>query len=359
MKYLLKKFKKNTILDFLIIIFLSHIFYRFTFIESLQNEFSLIGQIKNNNVTSKSFFVESPTFTLIGLILGIENVDIYKILIYLVNIICFCLIVLNIQFLDKFSTLFLFGGWLVTCSWFVGYVDIISVVLMVLISKNCIENNIGYINTGMYFLLLSINHNAISLAVSIIYLILIKKENIKKLLLVVFGSQVLGNIIVQFYLNYIDFSGRGRLRFVFNDNVIEDATRFVGENIFVVLWSGFLGASIVMLLVFNTINWVEIKMILISLFIALFFTSIALDTSRVFSILVIPIMIYTLDLFNKNINFQNKLPLTYSIVALSHFFIGVYYFYGSSLTSSPHNEAETFYDFIARMVNSLMSNIWN
>ena len=53
--------------------------------------------------------------------------------------------------LDKFSTLFLFGGWLVTCSWFVGYVDIISVVLMVLISKNCIENNIGFINTGMYF----------------------------------------------------------------------------------------------------------------------------------------------------------------------------------------------------------------
>tara|TARA_A100001035_G_scaffold166855_1_gene132183 strand:- start:1717 stop:2796 length:1080 start_codon:yes stop_codon:yes gene_type:complete len=359
MKYLFKQFNKNTILDFLIIMFLSHIFYRFTFIGTLQNEFSLISQIKNNNVTSKSFFVESPTFTLIGLLLGIENIDIYKILIYLVSIICFCLIVLNIQFLDKFSTLFLFGGWLVTCSWFVGYVDIISVVLMVLISKNCIENNIGFINTGMYFLLLSINHNAISLAVSIIYLVLIKKENIKKLLLVVFGSQILGNIIVQFYLNYIDFSGRGRLRFVFNDNVIEDATRFVGENIFVVLWSGFLGVSIVMLFVFNSINWVEIKMILISLFIALFFTSIALDTSRVFSILVIPIMIYTLDLFNKNINFHNKLSLTYSIVALSHFFIGVYYFYGSSLTSSPHNEVETFYDFIARMVNSVMSNIWN
>ena len=70
-------------------------------------------------------------------------------------------------------------------------------------------------------------------------------------------------------------------------------------------------------------------------------------------------MIYTLDLFNKNINFQNKIPITYSIVAFSHFFIGVYYFYGSSLTSSPHNEVETFYDFIARMVNSVMSNIWN
>ena len=45
----------------------------------------------------KAFF-ESPTFTLIGLLLGIENIDIYKILIYLVSIICFCLIVLNIQF---------------------------------------------------------------------------------------------------------------------------------------------------------------------------------------------------------------------------------------------------------------------
>ena len=80
MKYLFKQFNKNTILDFLIIMFFSHIFYRFTFIETLQNEFSLISQIKNNNVTSKSFFVESPTFTLIGLLLGIENIDIYKIL---------------------------------------------------------------------------------------------------------------------------------------------------------------------------------------------------------------------------------------------------------------------------------------
>ena len=359
MKYLFKQFKKNTILDFLIILFLSHIFYRFTFIESIQGEFSLISQITNNNVTSKSFFVESPTFTVIGLLLGIENIDIYKILIYLISIICFCLIVLNIQFLDKFSSLFLFGGWLVTCSWFVGYVDIISIVLMVLISKNCVENNVGFVNTGTYFLLLSINHNAISLAVSIIYLILSKKENIKKLLLIIFGSQILGNIIVQFYLNYINFPGRGRLRFVFNDNVIENATRFVGENIFVVLWSGFLGISLLMLLVFNTISWDEIKMIIISLFISLFFTSIALDTSRVFSILVVPIIIYTLDLFNKNINFQNKISITYSVAVLSHFFIGVYYFYGSSITSSPMNEVETFYDFIPRMVNSLMSNIWN
>lgn len=359
MKYLFKQFKKNTILDFLIIIFLSHIFYRITFVESLQDEFSLISQINNNNVTSKSFFVESPSFTLIGLLLGIENIDIYKILIYLFSIICFCLIVLNIQFLDKFSSLFLFGGWLVTCSWFLGYVDIISVVLMVLISKNCIENNIGYSNTGIYFLLLSINHNAISLVVSIIYLLLSKKEDVKKLLLIIFGSQILGNVFVQMYLNYINFSGRGRLRFIFNDNVIENATRFVGENIFIVLWSGFLGISLIMLLVFNATNWDVIKMIIISLLIALFFTSIALDTSRIFSILAVPIIIHTLDLFNKNINFQNKISITYSIVALSHFFIGVYYYYGSSLTSSPMNEIETFYDFIPRMVNSLMSNLWN
>ena len=358
MKYLFKQFKKNTFLDFLIIIFLSHIFYRFTFIDTLQDEFSLISQIKNNNITSKSFFVESPTFTFIGLLLGIENIDIYKILIYLVSIICFCLIVLNIQFLDKFSSLFLFGGWLVTCSWFVGYVDIISVVLMVLISKNCVENNIGYLNTGTYFLLLSINHNAISLVVSIIYLLLSKQENIKKLLLIIFGSQILGNIFVQLYLNYINFKGRGRLRFVFNDNVIENATRFVGENIFIVLWSGFLGISLIMILMFNVSNWKILKMIIISLFIALFFTSIALDTSRVFSILVVPIIIYTLDLFNKNLNFKNKISLTYSFVAIIHFFIGVYYYYGSSLTSSPMNEIETFYDFITRMVNSLMSNIW-
>jgi len=351
-------FKNNTIVDFLIAIFLSHIYYRITFIETLGEEFSLVNQIKNSNVTSQSFFVESPTFTLLALGLGIDNLDIYKILIYLITLGSLFLIVLNVQYLESYSTLFIFSGWLITSSWFLGYVDIVSVLLMVLISKNIAQDNISFLRTGVYFLLLCLNHNAISVGVSIIYLIFTKKRLMLKIGSILLASQLIGNILIQYYLNIINFAGRGRLRFVFNDNVIENATSFVGNNILVVLWSGFFGTLVIMFLISNVVVWSEVKIIIIALLIALFFTSIALDTSRVFSLLVVPISLHVLNLYKKDVSFKHKLAITYTITTSSIVIIGVYYFHGSILTSSPMNELESFYDYVPRIINSVMSNIW-
>ncbi len=56
-----KLFKQNTLLDFLVAIFLSHIFYNITFIDSLSGEFDVINQIRNRDLISTSFFIESPT----------------------------------------------------------------------------------------------------------------------------------------------------------------------------------------------------------------------------------------------------------------------------------------------------------
>ena len=351
-------FKNNTIVDFLIAIFLSHIYYRITFIETLGEEFSLVNQIKNSNVTSQSFFVESPTFTLLALGLGIDTLDIYKLLIYLITLGSLFLIVLNVQYLESYSTLFILSGWLITSSWFLGYVDIVSVLLMVLISKNIAQDNISFLRTGVYFLLLCLNHNAISVGVSVIYLIFTKKSMMLKIGSVVLASQLIGNILIQYYLNIINFAGRGRLRFVFNDNVIENATSFVGNNILVVLWSGFFGTLVIMFLISNVVVWSEAKIIIIVLLIALFFTSIALDTSRVFSLLVVPISLHVLNLYKKDVSFKHKLAITYTITTSSIVIIGVYYFHGSILTSSPMNELESFYDYVPRIINSVMSNIW-
>jgi len=353
-----KNFKNNTLIDYLIAIFLSHIFYRITFIDSLDNEFSIVGQIKNSNLTSQNFFIESPTFTLIALGLGIESLDVYKLLIYAITLTCLLLIVLNVQYLGSYSTLFIFSGWLITCSWFLGYVDVLTVLIMVLISKNINKNDPSFIKIGLYFLFLSLNHNAISFAVSIIYLILANKNIIVKLCSSIIASQLIGNLLIQYYLNLINFSGRGRLRFVFNDNIIEKASGFLGENIFVVLWSGFFGTSIILILISNVLPWKEIKKILISILISLLFTSIALDTSRIFGLLIVPIILYILDLYKNNIEFENKLAITYTISTALVIFIGVYYFHGLIRTSPPMHELESFYDFIPRIVNSVMSNIW-
>ena len=358
MRKILTNFKNNTIVDFLIAIFLSHIYYRITFIESLGGEYSLLNQIKNSNVTSQSFFVESPTFTLLALGLGIDNLDTYKLLIYLITLGSLFLIVLNVQYLESYSTLFILSGWLITSSWFLGYVDIVSVLLMVLISKKITQDNISFLRIGIYFTLLCLNHNAISIGVSIIYLIFTKKHMILKIGSVLLASQLIGNILIQYYLNTINFAGRGRFRFVFNDNVIENATSFVGNNILVVLWSGFFGTLVIMVLISNVLVWSEVKIIMIALLIALFFTSIALDTSRVFSLLVVPISLHVLNLYKKDVSFKHKLALTYTITITLIVIIGIYYFHGSIITSSPMNEFETFYDFVPRIINSVMSNIW-
>ena len=106
------------------------------------------------------------------------------------------------------------------------------------------------------------------------------------------------------------------------------------------------------------LTWQEIRKILSSILIALFFTSIALDTSRVFSLLVVPIIIYSLNIFNNDINFINKLPINYTFSFLLFVVVGVYHFFGIVYTTSPMNEIESFYDFIPRIINSLMSNIW-
>ena len=290
--------------------------------------------------------------------LGIDNLDIYKILIYLITLGSLFLIVLNVQYLESYSTLFIFSGWLITSSWFLGYVDIVSVLLMVLISKNIAQDNISFLRTGVYFLLLCLNHNAISVGVSIIYLIFTKKRLMLKIGSILLASQLIGNILIQYYLNIINFAGRGRLRFVFNDNVIENATSFVGNNILVVLWSGFFGTLVIMFLISNVVVWSEVKIIIIVLLIALFFTSIALDASRVFNLLVVPISLHVLNLYKKDVSFKHKLAITYTITTSSIVIIGVYYFHGSILTSSPMNELESFYDYVPRIINSVMSNIW-
>tara|TARA_Y100000389_G_scaffold139685_1_gene137447 strand:+ start:421 stop:1500 length:1080 start_codon:yes stop_codon:yes gene_type:complete len=359
LKKILSKIKNNFYIDILLVVFLSHIFYKITFIESLQGDFYLLGQIRNGDVTSKSFFVESPTYTLFGLLFDIEDFDIYRLVIYLITLVCFIMIVFNLQFLEKYSTLFFLSGWLLTSSWFVGYVDVISVLIISIVSKNLLQSNFHLLKISFYLLLLSINHNAISFVICIIFLILVKNQTKKKLLPAIFISQILGNLLVQYYLKFIGFEGRGRLRFVFNENVIQNSVTFISENLVIVLWSGFLGTSVLMLLIANTLSWSETRNIFISILIALFFTSIALDTSRIFSLLVTPIIIFTLYKYKNLVNFKNKLGVIYTSSIFLHFLVGVYYFYGSILKQSPMSNSENFYNFISRIVNSLMSNIWN
>ena len=55
--------------------FYNNNFIKITFIDRVFDEFLLINQINLGNIESNQFFVESPVFTILGLILNINDFE--------------------------------------------------------------------------------------------------------------------------------------------------------------------------------------------------------------------------------------------------------------------------------------------
>ena len=352
-------FYDNFVVNLLTSIFLSHIFYKITFIDRIKLEFELINQLRSGSVISTQFYVESPIFTLLGVFFRIENFDVYLLFVYLISLFLLFLIVFNLKFLGNYSTLFLLTGWIVTISWFMGHVDVLSVLLILLISKLTLQKNVEPIKLSIFYFLLTINHNAIAFVSFFILLVLIEEKKRIRFLVYCLIGQVAGNVLISFYLNRINFSGRGRLRFVFNNNVILDSINFVSENIFIVIWSGFMGLLLLQIVFSVNNRWEINKKFIISIFICIFFTCIALDTSRIFSLAVIPISIYSIKSFKESSFIDENLSYFYIFAFISTLSIGPRFVHGAALTNSPNNEIESFYNFIPRIINSLMSGFWS
>jgi len=340
-------------------IFLSHIFYRITFIQRINSEFELIEQISLRNVKSTDFFVESPIFALLGYFLKIDSFDTYLLFTYMISMILLFLIVINLSFLKAYSTFFIMSGWLLTTSWFMGHVDIFTVLLILLLCKNIYKTEFSLTRYFVYFLLLTINHNGLAIICLIIFPILFDKAiNFKNIISSTSGV-IFGSFIISQYLSWINFEGRGRFRFIFNENVIFNSINFLAENMLTVFWSGFLGFTIVFIIFSLNGSWEDNRKIITSLIICLFFTSIALDTSRIFSLSIVPIIIFTIKSIQESYLINQHLSKIYLSSVISLLVIGPKYIHGKFLPHSPNDNMESFYNFIPRIVNSIMSNVWN
>ena len=161
------------------------------------------------------------------------------------------------------------------------------------------------------------------------------------------------------FLTNINFQGRSRLRFIFNDCVLENAISLTSNNLMYLIISGSLGLTI-LFLVFSyfekfTIN----RNIYMSYFVALIGTSLSLDTSRIFSILIVPILIFILFRFDKVIKFEQKFKnLSYFLIAIFSVLIGENHVYGNIYYDSPNSYEPNVYNLISNLVNNLMKNIW-
>jgi len=339
---------------------LVHIVYKITYLNNIDDHFEVSQSLFESKLVLTQFYIESPTFILLNRFLGINSMDTYLVLLYIILQFIIVLICYNIMFLEEYSTIFIFSGWLVTVSWFVGYVDIVSVLLLVMISKLLLLNNMVPYKLFSLFFLLSFNHYAIALFSLITLSILSHKNQIKSFLIPSSIGLTTGYLLITYYLKIINFSGRSRLRFIFNDNVLNDSVNFISNNFLEFIWSGFLG-TIFLLIYLSFINeWRNSVKYYLSLGVCVLATSLGLDTTRIFSILLVPLVLYLIKEL-KEIEKTSSINIGYIlfVVITTSLFFQERFIYGIVNLESPNTDSKSFYDLIPQIVNSLMSNIWS
>jgi hypothetical protein len=353
-----KLINSRIIFNFVILQVLQNLVYGLTYKDYIYIDFDITVQIIEKSLVSNNFSIDSPTFYLIPSLLRITNQDIYLLFIYIFSQLIIYLICVHIDFLGNISSLFLFSGWVVTISWFMGYPDVVSILLVILIMKNILHKKIS-LSTFIWILFLVINHYALAVFLLIIVLILVHNDLKIKFTIYSISGFAIGRFLVQIYLNYIEFNGRTRLRFIFNDGVLETAVTLASNNLIYLIISGTLGLTILFFIFSYFEKFYYNRNLYIAYLIALIGTALSLDSSRIFSILVLPIIIFMLYRFQDIVKLEIKTQnLLYFVIAITSIFIGENHVYGSIYFNSPNSTEPSIYNLITNLINSLMKNIW-
>ena len=360
MQILSKFFKKETIFLFLISQILIHIIFGTTFSNTIFHEFEISQEIKNLKMPYNSYNVDTPLFQIFGSLLNIDDFRFFAVMVFLITNFAIYLICYHISFLKNNSIVFLFSGWLVTVSWFMGYVDVFTVLISVLIYKN-IFVNLNFLRIIIFSILLTFNHYGIALFMLLIFYILSFNIHNKKIGINLLLGFIFGRLILQIYLNFINYSGRSRFRFVFNDNVLDQVFYLSSTNSMDLFISGFLGITVYLaIFTYFSNNEKKIK-IVIALCVAFLGCSFALDTSRVFSMLTVPVIIFVLNYFENTVeinnkNFVNFLPFIAFIFML---LVDERHLFGSIFMESPnYDNSISIYSIVTEFFNNIMKNIW-
>ncbi len=345
---------KTFFTNLLVIEVISHIFYKVSFENFLIRDFEINKIVYFEKLDFYRTELESPFNTILVNLFNIQDKDVYTLLIYVIFQVSLILICKNISFLEEYSTLFLFGGWLVTISWWVGFVENISVLLIVLYYKNYLAGN--YKRFYIYLFLLGFNHFGIALFSTLVFLIL---NNFKKLYQIL-GTTLVSFIVLRLYLNlFVNFGGRGRIRFIFNNNTLDSGTGFIADSLKEFYWSGFMGIIVIFIFSLFISNYESILRYTVSILLGTIGAAITTDSTRIFSIILIPLIIHLIIEF-KNYEFADIIykKIIILLTVSSNIFIGEKFVHGEVWTASPNIQMESVYNFFARLVNTLMKDIW-
>lgn len=320
------------------------------------NKLSITNQFSQLNISSIDFHINSPTFYLLGIIYEFGGkVDLFNVVLILTNFIFIILITKSIKFLNIYQYLFLASGWLLTCSWWIGYVDSILVFCTIVLFKQTNKENKNRVIIFLSVLLLSFSHYVVGFFIILILLVL-QSLNLKDSFPFI-GGYLTGVIINKLVLSYLNFDGVSRISFLFDPdrNILERTVESISSNFFIVAFSSFMGMFLLLLIhsfIFQNIR------IFSSLAITIFVTSLSLDTTRTMSILIVPVLLKLLNDISQetlakkiNINYQY---LILFIGVLTPFIIPNYHVWDNVIyTVSPFSQDSSFFTSLINTINKV------
>ncbi len=352
---------KNSIFSKLLPYIYTSILYFVIYIPSIikpLNKLEITNQFSQLNVTSTDFHINSPTLYILGFIYKFgEKIDFFTVLLILVNFIFIILITKSIEFLKIYQYVFLASGWLLTSSWWIGYVDSILVLCTIIIFKQTNTKNKNSILLFLTVFTLSFSHYVLAFFI-ILILIILQTFNLKDLISLIAGY-VAGIIVNKILLNYLSYDGVSRISYLFNqnNNVLERSVKSISDNLTFVIFSSLMGMFflfLIYLFIFQNVN------IFISLAIVISVTSLSLDTTRTMSILIVPILIKLLDEVSNGV-LTKKIEIKYQyffifIGILTPFIFPNYHVWDNVVhTVSPFREETNFFKSLIIIINNLIS----
>ena len=322
------------------------------------NKLEITNQFSQFHVSSLDFHINSPTFYLIGFVIDFgKKFNSYVVALIIINFIVIILITRSTEFLNNYQYLFLASGWLLTTSWWIGYVDSILVLSTILIFKQFNgekKNDIVLISS---IFLLSFSHYVLAFFLILIFIIIFQLERLN--FFKILASYLLGLLFNKLLLGYLGHQGVSRFSYFINPeiNFLKRSVESISNNFNFVVFSSLSGMFllfIIYLFIFQDVN------IIMSFFIAIAVTSLNPDTTRIMSILIVPILLKILTEMSDNrlkdkvngkflnylVSFSILIPLVFPNF---HVWDNVVY------TKSPFFEESNFFESLIILVNKFLS----
>jgi len=270
--------------------------YKNSYVNNFGDHYHLILDIFRRNEVIYDAHPESPLFTIIGLIFSFQNFYIYGLLVYFVSSLLIFQIFKNLNFLEGNLIYLLLHGWLITISWWMGYVDIFTIFFSSILIKLSRTNDISLSKIFIVCTIMSFNHFGLGIIMlSIVFLLFYKLSF--KLISRSFLGIVFGSILNSLYLVLIKYDFKDtRIGYVQNIDIVISNALSTLNNIGFVINSGFYIFSLIIAYLIVTKKIRINSFIIFGLLIAVLGSSILYDTSRYFSILSLPVVIKLIEI---------------------------------------------------------------